>query len=327
MSEAHDHGEPLGAIDDKAIVRGALGAIFHLEAIEPDDEDRLDRVNDLVWEWFGKDLDCALLSTSLDEEPVKRSTLDYIAGFPAGLEAMAMPTAEQQRLSNNVIKSSRTHASVITWGAEDSGSITPFSYRFWGEIGDVPDDDVKLPGYAVLKLTVPEDWPLDDFEARVKAIAKELRLRWAAAGLMFATFELADLESADRVEYANARRYPGYDLGTHLLRAQLFHRFIRSINWLTFLGPAMTEELDHLGKSPASSARVQVSPFEGGLLLRAGPRPERGDLNRLQVPAAYREADALVRPIRHDGERFTFPAPWDAATSSRWIRRFELQAG
>jgi len=320
-----DPGEPLGWLDEQAIVYGALGAYFQLEELRPDDEARLEQVNDLVWDWLGAELSWTLLSAGLDAEPAQRSLLEYISGYPAGLEAMPVPTEELQFTSNNVIKSTRTNYSVISWGAEPEGSITPYSYRFWAEIGAVPRDSTRLPAYAILKLTVPESWPLDDFERRVLEIARVLRLRWGAAGLTYASFELADLGSAEQVEYAHARRYPGYDLGYYVLRAEQFYRRLRTINWLTFVGPALLAEREAAAGPLASTALVEVRPLEGGAVLRAGPRPERGDLNRLKLPAAYREADALVRSIRHDGERLDFLNPWDAATTARWIRRFELR--
>jgi hypothetical protein len=45
--------DPLVSSADVPLLYGALGAVFHLELLGPDDASRLDAVTDLVWDWFG----------------------------------------------------------------------------------------------------------------------------------------------------------------------------------------------------------------------------------------------------------------------------------
>jgi len=102
-----------------------------------------------------------------------------------------------------------------------------------------------------------------------------------------------------------------------------WHLMIRSVNWLTFLGPAFVSELAKRKALLASNDLVTVSKAgDNNLVLQAGPMPQEGDINRLQVPAAYRRADEMVRPMRARQD-IDFYEPWTEATTKAWLRRFE----
>jgi Protein of unknown function (DUF3396) len=320
-------GEPIGWFDPgRPSVYGALGAIFHLEVLDASDEERLDRVSDLLWDWFGAELRWSTLSCAETSEPARRSHLEYIGSFAANLDAAPAPAPEQQRFHNLLTRYGRTDYFVICAGADKPTVASPFSIRFWAEIGEPPEHELALPACSVLHFTVPEAWPVDDFYTRVCAIAAELRLRWGAAGLTYSPLDLDPGRDAERAQYAHARRYVGYDLPAYVQLVEPFYRRLRSINWLTFVGPALAAELSAQGRRLASTPNVEVLDLGGTWMLRAGPRPERGDVNRLWIPPAYREADALLRPIRSTGEGLDFLQPWDEESTARWLRRFEYQS-
>jgi hypothetical protein len=320
--------EPLLEVEGTPVLFSALGVKIHLELLASEDEDRLDRVNERVWGWIGDELSLTWLSCAPSPEPAIRTHLDYISAYAGSLTARPHPDPALQRAINNVTKFGRTDHDVSCVGARAPDAASPFSYSFWAEIGEVPSTSPDLPAYATLELTVPDDHPLDDFFARVCAIVGELRIRWAAAGYTYAAELRYDTEApGDRI-YAHARRYTGYDVGFTTGMMETFFNRIRTVNWLTFLGPALAGELASAGRTLRSTPRVDVSQLGSSVLLRAGDAPERGDVNYLAVPAAYREVDALVRPVRaSDGRDMVFFGPWDERLIARWLRRFELDVG
>lgn len=311
---------PLAISGGSPILFGALGAVFHLEELVPDDEERLERACDLLWSWFGAELRWSALSCYEGMEPARRSHLEYISTYASHLDAEETDDENAQHFSNNLTKHGRTDYYVVTHGGEDPDMASPFSVRFWAEIGDVPEDDYALPAYSVLHFTVPESWPVADFHAKVCAIAAELRLRWGAAGYTYSPQELTPGRDAERALYAHARRHVGYDVPAYVQHTDRFFKRVRSVNWLTFLGEDIARDI---GAPLIASPPVEVFDIQGSTLLRAGPRPERGDINRLWVPPAYQRADELVRPIRERGGDIDFFHPWDERTTAAWLRRFE----
>jgi hypothetical protein len=319
-------GEPIGWFaPGRPSLYGALGAIFHLELLDASDEERLDRASDLLWDWFGAELCWTTLSCAETSETARRGHLEYLGSYAAHLDAAPAPEPAQQSFHNKLTKYGRTDYYVLAIGAEEPTLASPFSIRFWAEIGQPPERELALPAYSVLHFTVPEAWPIDDFYARVCAVAAELRIRWGAAGLTYSPLDLAPGRDAEQALYAHARRYVGHDIPAYVQLVEPFYRRLRSIGWLTFVGPDLAAELGAKGRPLASTPHVEVHDLGGTWMLRAGPRPERGDVNRLWIPTAYREADALLRPIRADGGGLDFLPPWDEASTAKWLRRFEYQ--
>jgi len=84
---------------------------------------------------------------------------------------------------------------------------------------------------------------------------------------------------------------------------------LKTAHWLTFLGPGPLAKLGGESAAQAIGPDVTVVPAGGGVILRAGPRPPEGDVNR-QAPdiEPMRKVNDFIRPIRIDA--------WDRATSN-----------
>jgi hypothetical protein len=198
----------------------------------------------------------------------------------------------------------------------------PTSYRFYSSIHWLPTDGYYEP-CATMRITVPVGWPVADFRRRVEEIGAKLRLRWGCAGYTYSGYAIDFYEEVNSGIYAHARRHVGYDPGFYVSFMPEWHLMIRSVNWLTFLGPAFVSELAKRKALLASNDLVTVSKAgDNNLVLQAGPMPQEGDINRLQVPAAYRRADEMVRPMRARQD-IDFYEPWTEATTKAWLRRFE----
>ncbi|WP_437305819.1 type VI immunity family protein [Sorangium sp. So ce388] len=317
---------PVGIHNGVPVVHAALGAIFHLEILSREDEERLDRVNNLVWSWLGGELRHSWLSCVDGYPQARRTDLDYISTYVQDLDLPKLREGgeEAKLAAANFAKIGRTDFSVALKGGATWAESSPISYRFWAEI-PVVDLEPRLSAYGVLQLTVPDGWPLDDFLGRVTEIAAALRLRWGAAGYTYSTWYAHEWQMASARVYAHARRYLGYDVGAYERQVEDFHDRIRTVNWLTFLGPALVEALTKAGKPLSASPLVAIRPLgEEGAVLYAGGRPEAGDRNRLAYPRAYVQADAMVRPIRaRDPDDMVFLGPWTKDDIGEWLCRFE----
>lgn len=317
-------GPPLAETAGSPRVYSVLGAFFHLEAIEPDDEARLDRVNALVLDWFGPRLGWTEAAFLRGIPPFRPTDLDFISGYCRTLE---LPSDPKERSVASDLHFGRIDYSVHCGGGAKNSQPSPYSYQFWASLLD-EEPGPRLNVCSMLALTVPDTWPHEDFRARVTEIASALRLRWGAAGLTYSTWDYVTYGDwfEDKSIYAHARRFHGYDVPAYLLHTARLHDAIRSVNWLTFVGPALADRLRAEGKTLESAGPLSVSKAGDAVLIRAGDRPERGDINRLQVPPAYVAADALVRPVRASGtpaeSLLYFGQPWTASEASDWLQRF-----
>ncbi|WP_437641898.1 type VI immunity family protein [Sorangium sp. So ce854] len=316
-----DHA-PLAARLGKPVLYAALGATFHLELLEPDDAGRLDELSAMVMDWIGPYLRAQFGSFLDVPEPFHPRVLDYVASLPEQLDEPAplddvVADAFRAQLARRV----RTDYHVYVSGAEDHWRASPFTYELWAEMPDEHVHKGHIAAYAAVRVTVPESWPLADFRARVLAMAGALRLRWGAAGLTYAHFLPGDPSFGVHTIWAHARRHVGFDVPFLARNVVPLHDAIRSVSWLTFVGPALAAQRS----APlVRSGAVDVTAAGDNVVLAAGPAPQRGDVNRLDYPAAYVQADQMLRPLRMSrGKELSFLGPWTEDDITGWLRRFE----
>lgn len=310
-------GRPLVTRPDGApILYDVLAADLYLEQLAPDDINRLDRAMQLVAEWLGPKLRWTGSSALQAVRAFQPSDLELISCHPHQLKNDRPPPA------GRIQASAIATFEVACHGGESRPSPSPYALRFGCLIVD-PDAQPMFSNRPVLRVAVPTTWPLRDFYDRVCVLAQVLRVRWGAAGFMYSGWEYYRHNATQEAIYAHARRHVGFDVGYYEQQLVEWHDAIRSVNWLTILGPALLRRLDEEGRRPETNPLVAVDRLGSGLLLRAGDAPQRGDINRLQVPPAYVAADAMVRPIRATTCN-TFGVPWTEVSTNEWLTRFEL---
>ena len=313
--------QPLATLNGGHVLYPTLGAVFHLEPLVDDDAARIEEANAIVLDWLGPELRLSWLSCWNEIEPFRPQDLDFAARSGTTLAAPVLDSEDATILAQNLAKIPRDELHVTATGSPSEAQGSPVYYRFWSEIPEVGHGD-RFRAHATLEVHVPSDRPLGEFYARVTAIARCLRLRSGSAGLSYAAWPLYDYEHAAAALYAHARRFVGFDIAEHVGLSEAWYEALRTVNWLTFLGPAFVEKLAEHGRELASTPLCLVSDLAGGKLIQAGPSPEAGDRNRMRIPPAYIAADELVRPIRaRDG--VDFGEPWSDRTASQWLRRFE----
>ena len=316
-------GQPLvDAGSREPVAYPALGAILHLESLTADDEERLRRATQLVAEWIGPQLRHTENSTFSVTSPYESAALEYIPGYAKTLTSPSVPPdVDVAHVLNCIYASTFGQFSIYFTGADAGSVISPYSLDFSMEMYE-RNDGGPLYTCGVFKVTVPMDWPLEDFRRRVRQLVEALPLRWGAAGFTYSAWLTPLFQPARRTIYAHARRHPGFDIGQTEAFAQEWHREMRSVNWLTYVGGTFASSLREAKVNLVSTRDYTVSAIGSTLELQAGPTPSAGDTNRLDIPPAYAHVDRLVRPIRARAE-LDFTDPWTTSTSTEWLRRFE----
>jgi hypothetical protein len=311
----------------------ALGLAFHLEPLDEADVPRLTRACDRIAGVVGPQLRWAYSSVFAEVEPYSPESLDLIASCPKQLPVAgpaasgAAPADGASRMIAGTTAMAAAHydkLGVACHGGQERNVASPWTVRFYST---TTAEGGRIRADAMLAATVALDTPLEVLEELATGIASDLRIRWGAAGLAYGAWELDRYGETRDAIYAHARRHPGFDVGQHATWMRAFHDRVRTVSWLTFLGPAMTAQLRASGAPLESDALVRVEPCgEGGVVLRAGDRPAPGDVNRRDVPRAYVRADRIVRAVRapSPAETIHFYAPWSATTTEAWLRRFEV---
>jgi len=128
------------------------------------------------------------------------------------------------------------------------------------------------------------------------------------------------------------KRFPGFDfidsLGYIVACKANFRNRIRGINWLTVLNDALVESFGGIDALRAKLGDLCViHPYDGGIVIQAGPTPETGDFNRGVVPAAYRQVyHAIGGSLFRDypvGIFMTRNQEDMAEATQAWLSRFE----
>ena len=131
--------------------------------------------------------------------------------------------------------------------------------------------------------------------------------------------------------YALAQRFPGLEVDYPFSHVLHLREGIKGVNWLTFLGGGWLAELGGL-EHLREQAGEDFTFYEvgGGVLIRAGQRPQMGDRERGSVPRHYARLSNILRPVRvaelgslhHAG-----PDRFDDESTAQWLARFDEAGG
>lgn len=303
--------------DDFPVAYPALSMCFHLEPLEPDDQERLARANQLIIAAIETELRHVWASFLSGAEPYRSTFLDFVPWQSTRLEP---PPAGDNPIVARVWQFTRGDFHVFASGGVHPRAVSPTTYRFWSEI---PSAELEGPlkALSMLQVTMPESTPLEAFERLALEVASSLRIRWGNAGFGYATRNFDEIVYEREAIFTHSRRYHGYDSGLHVRHMEDFHKQIRTANWLTFVGPAFRERLDFSEQDPS----VTTAAAADALVLRAGPHPLRLDVNRLENSAPYRAVDRMIQPVR--ARELDFGYPWSESPTRDWLNRLAKKRG
>lgn len=295
-----------------------LGFSFHLEPLTPADASALAMATDRILAALGASLKWQWSSVHGEVEPFSAGAFDLIGALPGQLDDSAAQKLADPRARDGASAMNAAHydkLGVACHGGADRNVASPYTVRFFSRV--TPSGTPLLRADAMLAATMPVDTPLDVFQRLAAGVASDLRIRWGVAGYTYGAWELDRYGDARAAIFAHARRHPGFDVGQHSTYMRELHDRLRTVSWLTFVGEGL---LGNVAFAP--DPLVTVSKVGAAIMLRAGDRPEPGDVNRRQIPLAYQRVDAALRPLRAS-TGIHFYAPWSAATTEAWLRRFE----
>lgn len=323
MMAAHDEAA-VATNEGVPVLHRALTASFHLDWASPDQEEGMGEAMDLVQSWLGEHLTWTWSGLVGIPEPFRVEDLRYVAHYPGSLPEVDVSGMTRPHAADiiTVEANRRSGITIACKGGPRGAMSSPFGFEFHADIdGFAPERGLLAP--MAIKIAVPLTWDLADFERRVVEIAEVLPLRWASAGYGYSRWGSLYYQDAERALYAHARRHPGYDAGYDVTFLTDFLDELRTVSWLTFLGPDFASALVQFRDQPLSGTpHTSVRAVGSHLLVKAGPAPAEGDVNRLDVPRAYVEADALLRPLRRR-EGVSFANEWTESSTEAWLRRFE----
>ncbi len=188
-----------------------------------------------------------------------------------------------------------------------------------------------------LEAYFPADWPQGDYAKLLSLLS-----RWAAIGQpIHGTFGLGLImeEGSGRGPFVDLtfpflKRFAGFDypdLSLWRVRSEVAATpVIRSINWLTLIDDERLGLIGGLEKTrQALDPACSVHPYDGGIIIQAGPEPKIGDTNRGEDLDAYRSVAQVLKPLRFEdfGRRGIFeglsPPLDDRDETLAWLRRFD----
>jgi hypothetical protein len=307
--------------DGTPIAYRTLTLYAQLETVELEDAERFEAVNALVLDWIGSELRWSLASGEGHVNPFRPQVLEYPVVYPEDLSFD--PQGENLELGYILMAGARDDFLVFCHGAEVNNYASPFDVRYLFQIAPPPpggSDRLKTKGF--FRISVPFDSDQAVFMERVDQITRLLRVRWASAGYSYTGWDVRWKKAIRTAAYAHGRRFPGYDVGIYAGLQDEWHDQVRSVNWLTYLGPEFAERAGGLAQLSGISRRsLDVSAWGSMVRLRAGASPAEGNHNRLIYPAEYAAVDHAIRAVRAKGVEFE--EPFTANTSDDWLRRFE----
>jgi hypothetical protein len=314
---------PLVELPGLPILFPTLGVSFQLSSLEPSDVPALEAANEMILDWLGGSLKWTLNSTVKRIERFEPDDLSFASSYAEQLEIpRGREDPQEEEFVQLMAAATANEFGLYCHGGLRPNHGSPFSCAFYSEvifIGGGPHFTTS----TVLRITVPTDWPLDDFHRRVHALASVLRLRWGSAGFTYSGYAIDFWERVHEGIHAHARRHLGFDPGYYVSFMPAWYESLRTVNWLTFLGDELRTRVEkRKGGLPPPDALLGIYPAGPNLVLQAGAHPIVADVNRREHYGAYARADEIVRPVRARGG-VHFLAPWSDATTERWLRRFE----
>ncbi|HVK70363.1 MAG TPA: type VI immunity family protein [Polyangium sp.] len=193
------------------------------------------------------------------------------------------------------------------------------------------DDVVKDLGYFHVRL--PLLWFKShpgSFPEFVRPICQKLRPASGRAGIGFLLpLSVEGQIHGEALVTPLASRFPGIEVDSPTSDCFQLHDGIRGVNWLTILGDRWVEAAggrDYL-RIRLDEPTFPFYPYDGGLMIQAGPKPQIGDTTRGLWPEHYVTLHKVLKKIQiKTYTRFHMGGPgprMDQPATLAWLFRFD----
>jgi hypothetical protein len=212
-------------------------------------------------------------------------------------------------------------------GGETDEAASEFQVSAYG-----PRSIRKSPGY--FQVYLPLTWFAEHpgtFPDFVLSLAKRLRPLSGYAGIgVLEPLDSYAQEAFQSTVRQIAERFPGLEIESPPIHVIHVGEGIKGVNWLTILGDRWVQQI---GGADYLRVRLgddfKLTPYDGGLMIQAGPKPQIGDTQANRWPRHYVTLAKVLKPIqikKHYPFHHADPmgsARMDAETSTAWIFRFD----
>jgi|TARA_Y100000589_G_scaffold38657_1_gene32411 hypothetical protein len=212
----------------------------------------------------------------------------------------------------------------------DASDVDVGAYGEWIHEGnEAPaSDDNSL---SFIKMNFPMDFFVDRDEKLPSIFG-----RWCSmlmADQAYAGFGLALSHGyetrVDPLVYQLAQRFPGLNVGSETTHSLRLLTRTKTPNWLTATCEPYVSQLGGGTVLQAALPDGWVSPYDGGVIIQAGPKPLLGDREQGLDVAPYRQAARVLRSIRstdHSGiamGRVDGQTVFHTQEYREWLSRFD----
>ncbi len=225
------------------------------------------------------------------------------------------------------------------------GDGESWQFGFHGGESDEAASEFQVSGYGsdnvnkgrgffqfYLPLTWFTEHPESTFSDLVLSFANRLHplSGYAGIGVLESIDFDARQESGETVRKI-AERFPGLEIEHCIGHTIYAEKGIKGVNWLTLLGDRWVQEiggLDYLRIRLGED--FKLTPYEGGLMIQAGPKPQIGDVTTNRWPEHYVTLAKVLKPIQvkvhgafHRGDPMGKQKRMDHEASLAWLFRFD----
>lgn len=221
------------------------------------------------------------------------------------------------------------HPDSKTWEFDFHGGDTAKAASAFGIEAFGPNDP---PGIGYLHITFPILWFAEPsagtFPEYVLKLCQRIQPLSGYAGL--GVLEPHDGYAQDKfqpVVREIAERFPGLEVESRTAHTLYLHKGIKGINWLTILGERWLKEMEGIDFLRAQlDESFGFYPFDGGVIIQAGLKPQIGDAQANRWPQHYVKLAKVLKDLQikeHRPFHFAGPGKMDRQASLAWLFRFD----
>jgi hypothetical protein len=207
-------------------------------------------------------------------------------------------------------------------------ALDPARYAFW--VWAAPEDSPQCRGRSnFLRLTLPAEWGITrsgEALELVRDLAAHFPFRSGHSGFVLQTTWYGK-PASELAAWKLGMRFHGVDIRREVTdRLAVKKDSVKGVNWLTLLSEDLAEKVGGVAglrkKLPPS---VELVPVKGGVIVKAGPRPSVGDVNRRETlpdyRAAYRLLARLQKPVVESYTGFPLKEADPSEGTAAWLER------
>ena len=196
--------------------------------------------------------------------------------------------------------------------------------------------NVRKQGLGYFQLYLPVTWfaehPETTFHDLVLKFANRLRPLSGYAGIgVLESIDFDARQKSGETVRKIAERFPGLEIEDCIGHGIYAEKGIKGVNWLTLLGDRWIQDIGGLEYLRIRLGDdFKLTPYEGGLMIQAGPNPQIGDVTTNRWPRHYVTLAKVLKPIQikvhgefHWGDPMGVQKRMDHAASLAWLFRFD----